>query len=457
MGSPCFWDFAMPSQRRSSEPSVFSQIETPPGAGLVDLSNAFVQQQMQQTASNTDTSVLDALPEQKTDGQLQTPEWFEAQQKYGRFTDVSRDMFFNEFIAKNLAYKDPTLETGEDGAYSKYDRKMLEAWGYQVGQDDGEMAHLKDEHTGLRATRFDAIDPESDQRSIMAFRGTKDFGGMRSDVRAGIGRDQYVDDRSAIQQMMANGAAKSEDGMLDVTGHSLGGALASIATADNAEMVNALHTYQGAGIGYEERALFALNNRKHDNGGVDVHHWQVSTDIVHKAGDTQLPGMFHEAKIEQAKEGSLNSKLPSHTGFMAYDPSQDATNGDRLINNGDGFYGSKLDWSHGTDDPSKTGHLAEMGRSLASIPGELIMDMIGTGRRTAGNISDAWADREENGVLGTAGRMAGAVGEGALRLGGDVLWSAINAPYKAVKAGVHGLGAIADGVTAGIEGIASLF
>lgn len=446
---------------RAHRPSVDQAPSTtiqPLDVGLATMSNALVQDQLrgQQVDTGSETSLLDQLgtePE-RLDGEVQSPEWFDQQKQYGRFKDVSKEMFLNEFIAKTLAYRDPTLEVGAKGGYSEYDHEMLAAWGYQVGSDDGELAHLKDEHTGLRATRFDALDPESDKHSIMAFRGTKDFGGMRSDVRAGIGRDQYVEDRSAIREMMARGAARSEDGMVDVTGHSLGGALASIATADNAQMVNALHTYQGAGVGFEERALFALNNLGHDNGGVDVHHYQVSTDIVHKAGDTQLPGMFHEAKIEQAGEGSLDSKLPSHTGFMAYDPSQDHSNTDRLINNGEDFYGSKLSWTHGTDDPSKTRHLAEMGRSLASIPGELLADFAGTGRRTVGNVKDAWADREQAGGLKTAGRMAGAVGEGALRLGGDVLWSAVNAPYKAIKAGIHGLGALGDGVTAAGEGVA---
>ena len=161
-------------------------------------------------------------------------------------------------------------------AYGAGDLGTLERWGYELS-----MAH-EDTNSGFRVVGFkpssdSARDPDGKPlRPVVAFRGTSNAGGAMDDLNdQGVGTFQFSRNEREILQVIqsAKGAAPP-----DVTGHSLGGALAQLAAARFGSMIGNIVTFQAAGInGAEAQRIDA-----------DMHqatHYRTGGDLVHSGGE----------------------------------------------------------------------------------------------------------------------------------------------------------------------------
>lgn len=409
------------------------------------------QQQMvgnQQAVENLGLDTSQTESSVDANGVLQSRAWFEEQQANGQFADITADQFFQEFLAKNLAYKDPTIQADDprydpanNMGYSEYDQQMLASWGYAMPSNDPSN-YIHDDSTGLRATRFDPLDPESGLNSQIAFRGTADYGGIRSDTSLQIGGDEYYQNREAIDAMFAGGT-----GDVGVSGHSLGGAVASIATAHNTEHAGSLTTFQGAGIDAATSLMFQYGNSQKENP-IDVAHFQVASDTVHKAGETQIPGNFHETTIngmdhlgDIVTDGSIaEDGLNSHVGFFNYRPEMDANSPRRSL---ESLYGQENLETNVSDTDSTSfasRHLHEGGRQVLGSVVNPLMDVGETGMNAYNGIKNAYNEGE--GFWDTTGGVAWETAKGIGNLGMDVGEAAITAPLQLAKgAGNLALGA----------------
>lgn len=259
---------------------------------------------------------------------LQDRAWVEAHRKeLGMPPDMPAEQFFQEFLAHQLAYKkstkdvpndakDPSKGMHQESNYTEYERKMLQAWGYSDKPQE-----VMDEKSGLYAARFDPLKgakgPDGKPlHSEVAFRGTADLGGIEADTSKYIGATQYEPHKKEIAALMHGGV-----GQVSTSGHSLGGALAQKAAADNLDVTGGVTTFQAPGIDYADAARFNAANRDHH---IDVAHHYVSSDTVHRAGDQKVGGTFYENKVAgldgamSAPGLALANVQPSHRGYMYY-------------------------------------------------------------------------------------------------------------------------------------------
>lgn len=159
-------------------------------------------------------------------------------------------------------------------AYGKGDEKTLETWGYALGDEH------EDKNSGLRVVSFrprnrDALDPDGRPlRPVVAFRGTANLGGALDDANdQGIGTFQFSRNEREIQNVL-QGAGSAPD----VTGHSLGGALAQLAAARLGSMVGDIVTFQSPGI--EGAEAQRIDKDKHA-----ATHYRAGGDLVSDAGE----------------------------------------------------------------------------------------------------------------------------------------------------------------------------
>ena len=201
-----------------------------------------------------------------------------------------------EQLAHEVVYKDKAWLLGDEGAAY---RNMLLSAGYSInpqvlGGPDGLYAQLfvPNPKTSRPATR-----------PVLVFRGTelfKDFltDTTGADLEVSIGQSQYqqaVDER-LVEILEAAGKA-------DVTGHSLGGALAQHAAAEHSRLVAEVVTFQAPGIGRD----------KAEKSGVDpedVTHYVAAGDPVHRAGGAHVDGRFVEVDSE---DGLIGMEGVDHT------------------------------------------------------------------------------------------------------------------------------------------------
>jgi hypothetical protein len=361
-------------------------------------------------------------------------------------------------MATFLGYKDPRVREGEDGYdpkkhYTPRDVDLLHAWGFKapnvsdrVDDDDGlstSSDYIKDEHTGLAVTRFDRMDDVSevhesaqDLDAQVAFRGTADIGGLRSDTGWEIGDDQYSGRKGLIRDMIRR------DGPVGISGHSLGGAMAQHAAADNAEHTSQLTTFQGAGVGLGTKF-------KGQKGDFGVDHFEAGQDIVHRVGMGKIDGNFHTVNrhkqnltdgLFDGNELNAGAILDGHTHNFAFDASlQEHGKKGRLEDN---FAGGG-DWTHGDSKNSVGRRIMMEGHRHA----------VGGGVHMASDVSKTWA-RTKRSLAASDSKMdtAKAFGSGAGHLAMDVGGGLVKmAGRTALGLGMSTVGGGAVGARAGMK------
>jgi hypothetical protein len=191
-------------------------------------------------------------------------------------------------------------------AYGKYDVAQLAAWGYgppkvivPLDPLTGMFVVSVEPLKNADAAKMKEIHGEGvELRPVIAFRGSTDAVDWADDMSPeGIGAMHFA----AHKAQIAKALAKYEGGMApDVTGHSLGGALAQMAATVGA--VNRVVTFQAPGIPAEMAAQIGED--------VQATHHRAAGDPVAWAGEEHAEG---DAFIyNQTRWGEYNP----HTAFL---------------------------------------------------------------------------------------------------------------------------------------------
>lgn len=416
------------------------------------------------------------------------------------------DQYFHEFTA-NLAYKDPfardpsgqILRDPKGNPVSNYtpgEQAMLRNWGYQASPSENNV--IDNQRTGLFAVRFEPTAGPNGQAArppIVAFRGTEPDPSKPQDLLTdlldpSIGARQYDGNRADIARLMQRGTNGQG---VTATGHSLGGALAERAAADNVNNVGAVTTFQAPGIAMEDAARF---NAANADGHIAVNHHYVSSDIVHRAGDAKLNGNYFEHSVPGASALNPMDVYRSHTSRLLMDKGDGSYINDNLggqqqvsRSTGDGVWGRNL-WEaarHGLgavgapiegaingamhagqgiwDAAKSTGTgLANAASSTMTGLGQAGSTALGGLRSGGSEMGAAGSDLLDGnflGALGHAGRGIVNTGGGLLRGAGQAAGSLWNGATQAVgsvgsglwnagKSVVGGLGEAAEGMGRGL-------
>ena len=200
-----------------------------------------------------------------------------------------------EQLAHTYAYHSPDLSEADDlpGEKNKAaaEAQRLKAIGYRK-KDVIESAA-----TGFQVTLFEPyvdvqgkpIDPASlglpggfKLRPVLAFRGTDGGPDVDDDINTkGIGNFQLTMHAEQVRAMLATAGGLGM-GKPDLTGHSLGGALAQRAAARFPSLMNDIITFQAPGIGAEASKV---DGYKHAST-----HYMMEGDLVSQAGGAHTQG-----------------------------------------------------------------------------------------------------------------------------------------------------------------------
>ncbi len=267
---------------------------------------------------------------------------------------------------------------------------------------------------------------------IIAFRGTNDLATLWQDM------DFNSPGHGGIQPLLkdfshiANLVMKYGFNKVDVTGHSLGGALAQHFTGTNPGIVRRLVTFQSAapnGAQYKDN----MEGLEEEERPEVVHHI-AKGDIVDLAGGEHLEGTFYEHDLEEdalASVSTLGRMKQAHTAKLLN--TEDVV-GDETLASGaqpQGTHKKDIKEYQGTRSYGVKSRLAEAGRMGALNKAVGVPMGIGVG------LAGAALTIPEIAVRGTAkGLVAGgkAVGKG-LEAGGKAVAKGAKATGKAIKKG----------------------
>lgn len=206
----------------------------------------------------------------------------------------------DEFTAHRIAYKDAAgLRDGS--ALSPKEVEILEKGGY-----DPDNIMVRTGPNGFQAV---LLMPAGDDLSpMLAIRGTKDMAGAVTDLDPEqVGDYQYKNNRETIIEML-----DAAGGKVDLSGHSLGGAMAQIIAANHTSNVDRLTTFQSPGISSATAKKFNDNvaNMKEEDRPEVAHHI-ARNDIVSKVGEENLPGTIYEHDL-----GNVGP-IEAHTSYVS--------------------------------------------------------------------------------------------------------------------------------------------
>lgn len=182
-----------------------------------------------------------------------------------------------EVLSKQFAYIDDRPE------YRLQVEALLSQIGYKIDQS------FDDPSTGFHAVGL--ISTKPDQPPILIFRGLNDDkDNLAVGDKIAIGFNQFSVNKTALQNWLTQvtqDTTKNPNRLPpDLLGHSLGGALAQITTAEFTSLMGNLVTFNSPGISQKIVETFR------QNGGLNksVTQYIVSGDIVSLAGESFLPG-----------------------------------------------------------------------------------------------------------------------------------------------------------------------
>lgn len=215
--------------------------------------------------------------------------------------EIPKRHIMDEYCAHSIAYKDASaLAAGT--AMSAEEQEVLKKGGY-----DPDNMHVRTGPNGFQAVLIMPLDPESGIKPMLAMRGTADLQGVITDTDPQqVGHNQFQNNKETIEGMI-----KMAGGQVDVTGHSLGGAMAQITAAHFTSSIGRVTTFQSPGINKETVKLFSENVKKNKGKGPEVNHHTVKNDLVSKAGQENLPGTTYEHDLGEI------SPLEAHTSWTS--------------------------------------------------------------------------------------------------------------------------------------------
>ncbi|NER38957.1 MAG: DUF2974 domain-containing protein [Oscillatoria sp. SIO1A7] len=213
-----------------------------------------------------------------------------------------------ELIAHKLAYK-------AKGGMSQDQGDWLESQGYKRNWEGTVKG------SGLFCGLLMPREENSDKKPVLAFKGTdpKKLGDVKADFNLkAVGFDAFHDNKEKIEDLIN----KAGEEKVDVTGHSLGGALAQHAGAAFPSKIRRLVTFQAPGITQKQARGY---NKGEDKIEEIVHHI-AKGDIVDLAGGKHLGGKIAGKGNAKFYVHDIGQKWPhkSHTMFLLQDEANEA-------------------------------------------------------------------------------------------------------------------------------------
>jgi hypothetical protein len=220
------------------------------------------------------------------------------------FAEINRDRIY-EYFAHDIGYKDEL-----DSKTNKHIHRL----GFIPSP-------LIEGEFGLQARVFY---PNEQGRKrghipILSFRGTLEFKDVLTDLdKEGVGWGQFSKNLRLIHQQQVK-----KLGIFDVTGHSLGGALAQMTAATFPTSVRRVVTFQSPGI---PASMLSKLQRYTELSGRNIQgtHYRAAHDVVDNVGEGHIPGVVYELNYDEvpetdAEDQSTNSELGlaaiSHTSY----------------------------------------------------------------------------------------------------------------------------------------------
>ena len=208
---------------------------------------------------------------------------------------------FFEQVAHNIAYKEPGFNPHKDEDNNQIGI-LLKQFGYQLYE-------VKRGRLGFQYCYL--VSKKAGQNDIIGFRGTADAASGFADLDPeSVGYQQYLMNKDLIDSLLTNA-----EGKVDVTGHSLGGALAQLVTSYHASKVGNVYTFQSPGI---SSAMVENYNKTAKEDRPNVYHHVAVGDMVDKAGDANLPGTVysHDFGYYWIETNELLNNVQSHWGAL---------------------------------------------------------------------------------------------------------------------------------------------
>jgi len=222
-------------------------------------------------------------------------------------SEIPSEHAFDEFMT-DLAY----LGITNDNDLTTEDAARLTRTGYDPStffQFEGEKGF---QMVYVLPLPYDAGNPATHEARNPAIRGSeansdffKDWG---SDFDfSQVGNRQFEANKEQIEGILQFLSSVSPSGQVNLSGHSLGGALAQIITAHHPGSISRLTTFQAPGISQDTADLYAENTAGMDEKDrPEIAHHIVEDGLVYKVGETSLEGDFYKHNIAESFFGDVH-------------------------------------------------------------------------------------------------------------------------------------------------------
>lgn len=229
-------------------------------------------------------------------------------QRYANAEVLSKELpnaTTEEALAKRIAYMEQdelkdkdTKNPAAQIVQRDLDRRGLELQGV-----------IDDPLTGFKALK---VNSKKGDRPMLVAVGTETTGieDIKEDLISEVGDDQYAIDSEKIEKYLQEQQDKGFK--VEVSGHSLGGALSQMIVAHHPDKISKLTTFNGAGVPSSVEQIYEENVEK-TGSRPRIEHHVSDGDFVSLAGDKFLNGAVYES-------GDYGNPIDAHLGTIGDRP-----------------------------------------------------------------------------------------------------------------------------------------
>lgn len=211
----------------------------------------------------------------------------------------------SEFIAKRLAYLDFALLA--DKPEGTAIQQFLAQENLKLGETFDNIA------TGFQALTL--VDEKNKQVKLV-FRGTNEDIDWKSNMGEEVGRSQFEPEKEKIEKLLKE--YKDKGYSVEVSGHSLGGALAQITASEMPDLVDEIKTFNSAGISKATAKQLLGKNKP-------ATHYLKIGDVVQDTGNAYIPGKPIVYSFKDGTDSTPHRSLMTVNVDLNGDPYQPQT------------------------------------------------------------------------------------------------------------------------------------